>query len=142
MKTTDMTTEEQRAKWREYYHRKHPVKPSRTFFHPKMNRLVTRQHYSTSIFWSEQMLAYLKDNFATSLNDDLSDWLGVSVRTMLRKARELGLSKDTAWLSSVWKERRLMAHAASKAKGYPGAFRKGQHASPETEFKKRTVINN
>ncbi len=136
-----MTTEAQRTKWREDYHRRHPVKPSRTFFHPTMGRLVTRCRYATSIFWSEQMLSYLRKNFATTLNEELAEWLGVSTRTMIRKARELGLSKDVAWLSSVWEQRRLMAHASSKKKGYPGTFKKGQHASPATEFKKRTTTN-
>lgn len=74
------------------------------------------------------------------LNNDLSEWLGVSVRTVVRKARELGLEKDAAWLKDIYDERRMMAHSASKAKGYPGAFQKGMHASPATEFKKRTYV--
>ena len=131
-----MTQEQQRAKWREQYRRSHPVKPARTFYHPGMGRVVVREHYSTSIFWNRQMLDFLKQNFATMLNEELAGCLGVSLRTMIRKARELGLSKDRQWLASIWNERRMMAQVASKRLGYPGSFKKGQHASPETEFKK------
>lgn len=131
-----MTQEEKRAKWREYYHSKHPVKPARTFFHPTLRRIVTREHYATRIFWNQEMLQYLKKNFATMLNNDLSEWLGVSVRTVVRKARELGLEKDAAWLKDIFDERRKMAIASTRINGNTGMFRKGYHASPATEFKK------
>ena len=131
----DMTQQEQRAIWRERYRKYHPIKPARTFYHFKMGRVVTRDRYATRIFWNKDMLDFLKANFATMLNDELAGCLGVSLRTMIRKARELGLQKDADWLKAVWEERRLMAHVASKRKGYPGTFQKGQHASPETEFK-------
>lgn len=130
-----MTQEEQRAIWREEYRKYHPIKPPRTFYSPKMGRVVTRDHYATRIFWNKDMLDFLRDNFATMLNDELAGCLGVSPRTMIRKARELGLQKDAAWLRALWDERRMMAHAVSKKLGYPGSFQKGQHASPETEFK-------
>ena len=130
-----MTQEEQRAIWREDYRKRHPIKPPRTFYSDKHGRIVTRDHYATRIFWSKDMLDYLKANYATTLNEDLAGCLGVSPRTMVRKARELGLQKDAAWISKIWDERQMMAHAESKRLGYPGSFQKGQHASPETEFK-------
>lgn len=132
-----MTQQEQRAIWREKWRKYHPVKPSRTFYSPKMGRVVTRDHYATRIFWNKDMLDFLKDNFATMLNEELAGCLGVSKRTMIRKARKLGLRKDTAWLSAIYDERRMMAHAVSKKLGYPGSFQKGQHASPATEYKKK-----
>lgn len=70
------------------------------------------------------------------LNDELSGWLGVSVRTVVRKARELGLEKDSAWLKGIYDEHRKMAVASTKVNGNAGTFRKGYHASPATEFKK------
>ena len=131
-----LSQEQKRAKWREYYHRRHPVKPARAFYHPAMDRIVVRDHYATRIFWSKQMLQFLRQNFATTLNDELAGWLGVSVRTMIRKARELGLQKDATWLKGIWDERRRMAVASTKVNGNSGTFRKGFHASPSTEFKK------
>lgn len=106
------------------------------FLHPKLGRMVNHQGYSTAIHWSPAMLDYLKRNYARTLNDELAEWLGVSTRTMKRKADELGLKKNREWLLSIWNERRQMAHAAAAMKGYPGSFKKGQRANPAGEFKK------
>lgn len=111
--------------------------PVRVFMHPTMQRIVERDHYATRIFWSKDMKEYLMRHYSNTLNDELAGCLGVSVRTLVRKARELGLQKDPSWMSKIIEERRMMAHAESKRKGYPGAFKKGQHASPATEFKKK-----
>lgn len=131
-----LSHEQKQAKWREYYRRKHPIKPARIYFHPEKERIVVHDHYATRIFWNQQMLQYLQQNFATMLNSELAEWLGVSQRTVIRKARELGLEKDAGWLRDIWAERRMMAVASTKTNGNAGLFRKGQHASPETEFKK------
>lgn len=100
-----------------------------------MGRIVEHHGYSTRIFWNKDMLDFIKANFATMLNEELADCLGVSMRTMIRKARELGLQKDPEWLGKVWNERRIMAHVSSKRKGFPGGFVKGVRNSPDTEFK-------
>lgn len=105
------------------------------YYNPKVGRIVEHEHYATRIFWNTQMLDYLRQHYPTTLNDELADCLGVSPRTMIRKARELGLEKDPQWLAGVWEERRKMAHAVAKRKGYPGAFKKGEHAYPAGEFK-------
>lgn len=106
------------------------------FFNAKMGRLVNHQGYATSIHWSPSMLDYLRRHFPTMLNDELAGCLGVSPRTVIRKARQLGLQKDEQWLAEVWEERRKMAQCASKRKGHPGAFKKGVRANPAGEFKK------
>jgi len=107
----------------------------RVYYSEKHGRVMEREGYATRIFWSTAMLDYLRRNFATTLNDDLAEWLGVSMRTMLRKARELGLEKDKSWLLKIWNERQMMAHSASKMLGYPGCFKKGEHRNPEMEYK-------
>lgn len=135
-----MTRDEQRAKWREYYHKTHPKKEPKNFLHPKLHRIVTRDHYATRIFWNRDMLDLLKRHFPNTLNEELAGMLGVSTRTMIRKARELGLTKDKEWLDAIWDERRIMAHHASKRLGYPGSIKPGQHLSPATEFKKGHTI--
>ena len=81
------------------------------------------------------MLDYLRKHYPTTLNEELAGCLGVSQRTMIRKARELGLEKDPEWLAAVWDERRQLAHVISKRKGYPGGFKKGERANPAGEFK-------
>lgn len=102
---------------------------------PTTGRTWEHQGYATRIHWNPNMLTFLRRHFATTLNEELADCLGVSPRTMIRKARELGLEKDPEWLRRVWDERRMLAHVVSKKKGYPGGFRKGERANPDGEFK-------
>lgn len=106
------------------------------FYDQKKGRVMEHKGYSVHIYWSPSMLDYLRRHFPTTLNEELAGCLGVSQRTMSRKARELGLQKDEAWLRQVWEERRRLAHVISKRKGYPGSFVKGVRHSPDTEFKK------
>lgn len=100
-------------------------------------RIYNHQRYKTMIFWSPQMIADLKRYFPTTLNEELAGILNVSPRTMVRKARELGLEKDKVWLRAIWEERRLMAHVESKRRGYPGCFKKGNMIGVEYRFKKK-----
>lgn len=93
--------------------------------------------HSTTIFWSPDMISTIRRYFATTFNDELAGILGVSPRTMLRKARELGLQKDKFWLLNVWNERRKWANSSSRRKGYPGAFKPGNEIGKEYRFKPR-----
>lgn len=108
-------------------------------YYPDRNRVEEAPNGSRRIAWSRQMVDDLRRMFSVTLNQDIADYLGVSLRTMIRKARELGLQKDKAWLTDVWEDRRRQAHMASRSKGYPGSIKPGEHRSPETEFKKRTT---
>ena len=105
------------------------------FYHQKMNRIVEHHGHSTRIFWNKTMLDYLHSHFATTKNEELAEWLGVSKRTVVRKARELNLVKNRKWLEGVWEERRRMAEIVHRLKGHPGGFKKGVRNSPNTEFK-------
>jgi len=108
-------------------------------YHPSYGRIMEHQGYATRIFWNKDMLDYLRRHYATTLNEELAGCLGVSQRTMIRKARELGLEKDPAWLAAVWEERRQLAHIVSKRTGKPGSFKKGIRHNPDGEFKKGHV---
>lgn len=92
--------------------------------------------HSTAIFWNADMIATITRYYPTTFNEELAGILGVSLRTMIRKARQLGLTKDKTWLSNVWNERRQWAHSASKIKGYPGSFKPGNEIGKEYRFKK------
>jgi len=97
---------------------------------------------ATSIYWTPLMIHYITRYFATTTNEELAGLVGVSQRTLIRKARQLGLSKDKDWLANIWEERRLMAKAASKAKGYPGCFKPGNMIGEEYRFKKGVTKKN
>lgn len=100
-------------------------------------RCYEHRGYRTMIYWTPQMIADLKRYFPTTLNEELAGILNVSQRTLTRKARELGLAKDTGWLRAIWEERRLMAHVESKRLGYPGSFQKGTKIGQAYWFKKK-----
>jgi hypothetical protein len=90
-----------------------------------------RYHY-----WTPQMLKLLTTYFPTMFNKPLAKWIGVSLRTMLRKARELGLEKQEGFLDKRRKEINRMAGEALKKVDNPARFKKGERFCPEYEFKK------
>lgn len=110
-------------------------KPEGLYHDSDTGRTWEHKGYATRIHWNGNMLTFLRRHFPTTLNDELADCLGVSKRTMIRKARELGLEKDPEWLAAVWEERRRWAQIESRRRGYPGGFKKGEHANPAGEFK-------
>jgi hypothetical protein len=104
-------------------------------YYNNRGQLVVHKGTSTKIAWTPQMISDLERWFPKTRNDELADLLGVSPRTMIRKARELNLTKDADWLHHIWDSNRRQAHIFLRIKGYPGSFQKGIHYSPETEFK-------
>lgn len=64
-------------------------------------RLCVCKAHSTSIYWTGNMISTLKRHFPTTKNAELADLLGVSIRTISRKAKELGLVKDEAWMVEI-----------------------------------------
>ena len=66
----------------------------------------------TCIEWTDEMVDIITSKFATSFNRDLADELGVSMRTMIRKARELGLEKEHGFLDKNRKKISQMARDA------------------------------
>ena len=123
-------------KKKEEYNRKRKVSDG-IFFHKSKGRIVEHKGVVTRIFWSPSMLSYLQRHFRNTRNEELAEAIGVSVRTMIRKARELNLQKDNEWLISIYNENRLLANAESKRKGYPGAFKPGCTAGKDYWFKKK-----
>lgn len=99
------------------------------------DRIVEKKGCSIRIFWNKQMIDDLKRYFPFMTNDEVAGIIGVSHRTAVRKARELGLEKDKDWLLKKWGENRILANVMAKKKGYPGAFQKGCHNNPDGEFK-------
>ena len=110
--------------------------PDGRFLHKTKDRLVEHNGYSTSILWSGNMLSLLQRYFSTTRNEELAELVGVSSRTLVRKARELGLAKDPVWLKKIYNLTRLTAQAESKRKGHPGAFKKGNKIGEKYRFQK------
>ena len=99
--------------------------------------------YRKGIVWSPRMLKLLADYFPTMFNKPLARWIGVSERTLIRKARELGLNKAEGFLETRRADIQELAADALR-RGYrsgriQGGFPKGVHSNPAGEFKKGHV---
>lgn len=127
----------EKRKKRESYH----GRPEGTYLDAKSGRLWTHEGYATRLHWSRDMLDYLIAHFPTSRNEELASELGVSPRTLIRKAREKGLRKSSSWMRGVWDENRILANVEARRLGHPGTIRKGEHRSPATEFKPKISIH-
>lgn len=123
----------------EEYNRKNKVKDG-IFLRKSKGRIIEHKGLATRIFWSPSMLSYLQRHFPNTKNEELAGAIGVSVRTMVRKARELNLKKDDEWLADVNNENRVLANAESKRKGYPAAFKPGCTVGKDYWFKKKYGI--
>lgn len=88
-------------------------------------RKVLHRDCSVSIYWDSNMLYMLKRHFATTTNAELAELLGVSPRTMIRKARELGLQKDKGWLKGVWQQNSMLGRDECRRNGNSGWLQKG-----------------
>lgn len=75
------------------------------------------------IIWTPEMFAKLTDKFPNTFNKELAEELGISWRTLIRKARELGLEKEESFLEKNKTVIQTMAKAArspNKTKGQKG----------------------
>ena len=99
-------------------------------------RTFVKEGLSRRIYWNPQMLSEIRRLYPTNTNQDVSEYIGVSVRTLIRKARELGLEKDPVWLHKIWEDSRRLAQFESRRKGYPGCFRERPESGVKYRFKK------
>jgi hypothetical protein len=65
---------------------------------PPVFKKSAKRTYRAPVQWSDERLEYLRENFATKFNKDLGAALGCNWRTVIRKARELGLEKEEGFL--------------------------------------------
>ena len=95
---------------------------------------VKKDHYG--IVWTDEQLKLLRDFFPTMFNRPLAIWIGVSMRTLIRKARELGLEKKPGFLTERRKDISALASAAlKKSTNTATRFKKGMRNNPAGEFK-------
>lgn len=127
-----------RQEKRDEYARNRKV-PNRLYQDPVTGRLMEHKDYSTKINWSPYMIERLTNKYATTKNEDLAIDLNVSPRTVIRKARELGLEKDRGWMQAHARKNCQTMRILNKCCGNSGQIKKGEHKSPKTEFKKRNL---
>lgn len=95
---------------------------------------LKKRHYG--VVWTDKMLKLLRDYYPTMTNFSLSRLVGVSQRTMIRKARELGLEKADDFMEINRKSISERISAGVRRYGpQPTHFRKGERANPDGEFR-------
>ena len=86
--------------------------------------------------WTPQRIKLLTDFYDYMFNEDLAKWIGVSTRTLVRKAHELGLKKGDDFYR---RKKGVMLERQSeglKKVECSSRIKKGERRSPATEFKK------
>lgn len=91
------------------------------------------------IVWTPQMLKIMRDFYPTMFNAALSAWIGVSKRSLERKAKELGICKVDGFHEKRKADIERLASEGLK-KAYregriKGVFRKGVRNNPDGEFR-------
>ena len=95
---------------------------------------LKKDHYG--IVWTDEQIKLLRSFFPTMFNRHLAKWLGVSVRTLIRKARELGLEKKPGFLEERKRDiQRMAGEAIRRSDHHNTRFKKGVHYNPAGEFK-------
>ena len=78
---------------------------------------VEKHGSSVRLHWGEEKIKDFKRLFPYNTNEDVAIDMGCSVRTVVRRAREMGLEKDPHWLQNVWNKNRKLAHGINKICG-------------------------
>lgn len=99
---------------------------------------VKKQKRPFKIVWSDEMIRSLHDKFPSTFNRELAKELKVSMRSLIRKARELGIEKESGFLDKNRAEITQMAVANNYNRN---TGRKGWSVpnSEATRFKKGNV---
>lgn len=84
-------------------------------------RVVEKKGASSRLYWPPMKVQDFKREFPYNTNEDLAIDFECSVRTIVRRARELGLEKDPEWLTHKWNKNRRMAHFMNKLESTPKA---------------------
>ena len=92
-----------------------------------------------TIVWTDLMLKLLRDFYPTMFNSALAKWLKVSVRSLERKAKELGIRKVENFnsvradgISELISISIKQAYAEGRMES---PFKKGTRTNPDGEFK-------
>lgn len=112
-----------KAAKRDAYRKKHKKPDGITY--DNNGRKMIHDGYAIRIYWDGNMLSMLRRHYPTTTDKEMAEILGVSLRTMKRKALELGLQKDIQWQRKMRRESAMIANLASVRSGKGGWFKPG-----------------
>ena len=70
---------------------------------------IPKKKHPYKIEWTPEMIKTIKEKFPKEYNRELANELGISMRTLIRKARELGIEKEDGFLMKRKEEIQVMA---------------------------------
>lgn len=101
------------------------LKKDGVYHNPETGQNIQKKGYAHSIYWDGNMLSILRRYFPNTRNEEVAEMLGVSPRTVIRKARELGIYKDADFVRKTWRENAMLANVKNRREGYKNLFPKG-----------------
>lgn len=115
-------------------------KEDRVYYDQDKGRAMVHEGFRTAIHWSGAMIEKLKRIFPMTKNEDCAIELGVSPRTVIRKARELGLSKNEEWRINHARNNCRIMRIYNQCRGNSGMIKPGEHRNPAGEFKPKAKV--
>lgn len=107
------------------YERQHRRKPDGLVFDSRFKRASDKNGKAISIHWDGNMLSIIRKYYPISNTSEVAEMLGVSVASVQRKVRKLGLKKDREYMRSMIKEKQFFATLASLKSPNRNKFEKG-----------------
>lgn len=106
------------------------------YYDAATGRLYQRHHgcIPAARVWTGQMVCDLRRWYATTTNTELTELLGVSRATIQRKAKQLGLQKDSNWLRRIQCQSLIWARIKNNKLGH-GRFQPGNTIGAAHWFK-------
>lgn len=98
---------------KQLYRRRRPS-PDGVRFCRKANEVMEYRNGIPRKFWNPNMINELRRLYPTTKNEELAPMFGISVRTLNRKAAELGLEKDRCWMQDLTRKNAFFATQASR----------------------------
>lgn len=107
------------------YDRQHRRKPDGLVFDSRFKRASDKNGKAISIHWDGNMLSIIRKYYPISNTAEVAEMLGVSVASVQRKVRKLGLKKDREYMRSMMKQKQFYATLASSKSPIHSRFEKG-----------------
>lgn len=88
--------------------------PDGIFMSREQGRVVVKDGKKVSIHWNANMLSMLHRYYPNTKNTEVAELLGVSVKTLNRKVKELGLKKDADYVVQVRRDAGYISFASRR----------------------------
>ncbi len=99
---------------REDWKKRHKPVPKGVFFDDSTGKLIDRRTPYPQPFWSENMLNILRRYYPISPTREVSELVGLSCKSVTKKAKQLGLSKSREYIQKMNAENGILGGIANK----------------------------